>query len=102
MDYIKLLSEKYNLVQSWSENGVTVLKGVDLFIQLIEPHHGTGFQYCMKAEFPETFDRWSVALFEEEFVNDGGFLQAIEALTAFKIDKINIINEVISKDMRLK
>ncbi|PIH59129.1 hypothetical protein [Paenibacillus sp. LK1] len=102
MDYIKLLSSKYNLILSWSRYGVTVLEGDELHIQLIEPHHRTDFQYCMRAEFPETFDRWGVALFEEEFLNDGGFLQAIEALDTFISDKINIVKEKLSKGARLE
>lgn len=102
MDYLKILSLKYDMVEDWSRHGVTVLKSSDLYIQLIDPYDRTGFQYCLRADFPETFDRWNSALFEEEFVNDGGFLQVLEALDIFIKDKINIINEVISKDMRLE
>jgi len=100
MDYIKLLTEKYDLILTWSNYGTAILKGKELYIQLIEPHHGTGFQYCLRADFPETFDRWGVALLEEEFINDGGFLQVLEALDTFLKDKIIIINDVLSKGMR--
>ncbi|WP_124115412.1 hypothetical protein [Paenibacillus xylanexedens] len=102
MDYIKLLSEKHNLVQSWSEYGVTVLKGNELYVQLIEPHQGTGFQYCLRADFPETFDRWSVSMFETEFINDGGFLQALETLNEFIKDKIKHINDYCETNPRLQ
>ncbi|MFE6075717.1 hypothetical protein ACFVQB_14690 [Paenibacillus sp. NPDC057886] len=102
MDYLKILSSKYDMIEEWTRHGVTVLKSSDLYIQLIEPHHGTGFQYCLRAEFPETFDRWSVALLEEEFVNDGGFLQVLAAIDTFIKDKIIITNDVLSKGMRLE
>ncbi|WP_063563006.1 hypothetical protein [Paenibacillus sp. O199] len=102
MDYLKILSYKYDMAEDWSRNGVTVLKSSDLYIQLIEPYHRTGFQYCLKADFPETFDRWSVTLLEEEFVNDGGFLQVLEALDTFIKDKINIVKEELSKGARLE
>lgn len=90
MDYLKILSLKYDMIEDWSRHGVTVLKSHDLYIQLIEPYHRTGFQYCLRADFPETFDRWSGALLEEEFLNDGGFLQVLEVLDAFIKDKIII------------
>ncbi|WP_440110230.1 hypothetical protein [Paenibacillus sp. QZ-Y1] len=102
MDYIKLLSSKYNLILSWSRHGVTVLESDELYIQLIEPHHGTDFQYCLRAEFPETMDRWSVALFEEYFINDGGFKQVLEVLDVFINDKIIFVNEYNKKSFRLE
>jgi len=88
MDYIRLLSSKYNLTLSWSRHGVTVLESNELYIQLIEPHHWTDFQYCLKAEFSEAIERCGTTLFEEYFVSDGGFKQAIEALDLFIKDKI--------------
>lgn len=93
MDYIKLLSERYLLNETWSHHGVTILKGEELYLQLIEPHHGTGFLHCMRADFPETFDRWSAAPFEEEFLNDGGFIQVVESLDSFLNNKITYMNE---------
>ncbi|WP_340032551.1 hypothetical protein NSQ20_11850 [Paenibacillus sp. FSL K6-1122] len=99
MDYLKILSFKYDMVEDWSRHGVTVLKSSDLYIQLIEPYHRTDFQYCLRADFPETFDRWGVALLVEEFVNDGGFLQVLEALDTFLKDKIIIIHDFLSKGM---
>ncbi|WP_339193959.1 hypothetical protein MKY95_19355 [Paenibacillus sp. FSL P4-0176] len=93
MDYLKILSSKYGLIEECSSHGVTVLKSSNLYIQLIEPYNRTGFQYRLRADFPETFNRWSMALLEEEFLNDGGFLQVLEALDTFIKDKIMIINK---------
>ncbi|MCP1185044.1 hypothetical protein [Paenibacillus sp. 1781tsa1] len=102
MDYLKILSSRFNLREEWTRHGITVLKSSELYIQLIEPNHRTGFQYCLRADFPETFNRWALVLFEEEFLNDGGFLQALEALDTFISDKINIVKEKISKGVRLE
>ena len=46
----------------------------------------------MRADFPETFDRWSVSLFEELFeINE--FDKVVRKLEEFIGDKDNIVKE---------
>jgi len=64
----------------------------NLLINFIEPHSGTKWKYCLRADFPETFDRWSVALFEEDFKIDE-FEKVVKKLEDFVNDKDNIVKE---------
>lgn len=88
MDYIKLLSEKFKLSLEWTNGGITVLRGENLYLQLIEPNQGSDFQYCVLAELPSKFQGWGRARFENRFLNDGGFLQTVDELIEFSRMKI--------------
>ncbi|PZT57444.1 hypothetical protein [Paenibacillus silvae] len=83
MDYIKMLSERFKLSHEWTDGGITVLRGENLYLQITEPTQGNDFQYCVLAEFSRNFQGWSNASFEERFINDGGFLQTMDRLVEF-------------------
>jgi len=71
-------------------DGTYVYNNENLLINFIEPHSDTHWKYCLRADFPETFDRWSVALFEEDYEIDE-FDEVVGKLKEFVSDKENII-----------
>lgn len=63
-----------------------------LLAVLIEPHCGTNGRYYLRADFNETFERWSVCMFEEGFV-EGEFEDVLIKLKQFVRDKDKYIDE---------
>ena len=62
------IMQEFNLKHDWcSDYDVYVCKNDNLLIQFINPHNGTDWKYCLRADFPETLDRWGVCLFEKSF-----------------------------------
>jgi len=87
-NYIKEFKEKHD----WCVDDVYACKNNTLLIQFIYPHSGTDYKYCLRADFPETFDRWSVCLFEELFNHDE-FNEVVRKLDEFVRDRDNIIKK---------
>ena len=88
------LIQQFNLQLVWEIDGAYVYNNENLLINFIELHSGTDWKYCLRADFPETFDRWSVALFDEDFKIDefGVATKTIkggeEELVEFVADKV--------------
>jgi len=86
------LIQQFNLQLVWEIDGAYVYNNENLLINFIELHSGTDWKYCLRADFPETFDRWSVALFEELFeINE--FDEIVRKLEEFVNDKDDIVKE---------
>lgn len=65
---IDILIKNFNL-GFWEEfEGTHLLSNQILKVMLIEPHEGTDYKFILRADYPETFDRWSVCLYEESFI----------------------------------
>ena len=58
------LVRQLNLKLNWEMDGVYAFENDDLYVQLINPHEGTNFEYVIRAEFKEDFDRWSNCVYE--------------------------------------
>lgn len=64
---IDTLMRNFNL-GFWEEfEGTHLLSNNILRVLLIEPHKGTYYKFVLRADYPETFERWSVCLYEESF-----------------------------------
>jgi hypothetical protein len=87
----KIINE-FDLKLVWEVDGVSVWRNDELNIQFINPHSGTKFKYCLRADFPETLDRWSVCLFEEDF-EENEFDSTFDKLKDFVKNKNKIIKE---------
>jgi len=86
------LIQQFNLQLVWEIDGAYVYNNENLLVNFIEPHSGTDWKYCLRADFPETFDRWSIALFDELFeINE--FDEIVRKLEEFIGDKNNIVKE---------
>lgn len=79
----KLILE-FNLFEEWKIDEVRTYTGCRILVQFIEPHEGTDWKYCIRAEHSEEFDRWSVVQFEEFFESDDGFELVFELLKQFQ------------------
>lgn len=69
MNLIGLLKEKFNLKQDWEIDGVGVYSNEEILLQCIEPHKGTEWKTLIRADYRETFDRWSVAWYDK-YINN--------------------------------
>ena len=58
------LVKQLNLRLNWEMDGVYAFENDDLYVQFINPHEGTDFEYVIRAEFKEDFDRWSNCVYE--------------------------------------
>ena len=58
------LVKQLNLRLNWEMDGVYTFENDDLYVQFINPHEGTDFEYVIRAEFKEDFDRWSNCVYE--------------------------------------
>ena len=58
------LVKQLNLRLNWEMDGVYAFENNDLYVQFINPHEGTDFEYVIRAEFKEDFDRWSNCVYE--------------------------------------
>ena len=61
---MKELVKQLNLTLNWEMDGVYAFENDDLYVQFINPHEGTDFEYVIRAEFKEDFDRWSNCVYE--------------------------------------
>ena len=58
------LVKQLNLTLNWEMDEVYAFENDDLYVQFINPHEGTDFEYVIRAEFKEDFDRWSNCVYE--------------------------------------
>ena len=58
------LAKQLNLKLDWEMDGVYAFNNDTLCVQFINPHEGTDFQYVVRAEYKEDFDRWSNCSYE--------------------------------------
>ena len=58
------LVKQLNLRLNWEMDGVYAFENNDLYVQFINPHEGTDFEYVIRAEYKEDFDRWSNCEYE--------------------------------------
>ena len=61
---MKELVKQLNLRLNWEMDGVYAFENDDLYVQFINPNEGTDFEYVIRAEFKEDFDRWSNCVYE--------------------------------------
>ena len=61
---MKELVKQLNLTLNWEMDGVYAFENDDLYVQFINPHKGTDFEYVIRAEYKEDFDRWSNCEYE--------------------------------------
>ena len=61
---MKELVKQLNLRLNWEIDEVYAFENDDLYVQFINPHEGTDFEYVIRAEFKEDFDRWSNCVYE--------------------------------------
>ena len=61
---MKELVKQLNLRLNWEMDGVYAFENDDLYVQFINPHEGTDFEYVIRAAFTEDFDRWSNCVYE--------------------------------------
>lgn len=61
---MKELVKQLNLRLNWEMDGVYAFENDDLYVQFINPHEGTDFEYVIRAEYKEDFDRWSNCKYE--------------------------------------
>ena len=61
---MKELVKQLNLRLNWEMDGVYAFENDDLYVQFINPHGGTNFEYVIRAEYKEDFDRWSNCEYE--------------------------------------
>ena len=58
------LINQLNLKLDWEIDGVYAFNNDTLYVQFISPHEGTGFQYVVRAEYKEDFDKWGNCSYE--------------------------------------
>ena len=61
---MKELVKQLNLRLNWEMDGVYTFENDDLYVQFINPHEGTDFEYVIRAEFKEDFDKWGNCEYE--------------------------------------
>ena len=61
---MKELVKQLNLTLNWEMDGVYAFENDDLYVQFINPHEGTNFEYVIRDEYKEDFDRWSNCVYE--------------------------------------
>ena len=61
---MKELVKQLNLRLNWEMDEVYAFENDDLYVQFINPHEGTDFEYVIRAEYKEDFDRWSNCEYE--------------------------------------
>ena len=58
------LVKQLNLRLNWEMDEVYAFENDDLYVQFINPHEGTDFEYVIGAEFKEDFDKWGNCSYE--------------------------------------
>ena len=58
------LVKQLNLRLNWEMDGVYAFENDDLYVQFINPHEGTNFEYVIRAEYKEGFDKWGNCSYE--------------------------------------
>ena len=58
------LVKQLNLRLNWEMDGVYAFENDDLYVQFINPHEGTDFEYVIRAEYKEDFDKWGNCSYE--------------------------------------
>ena len=58
------LVKQLNLTLNWEMDEVYAFENDDLYVQFINPHEGTDFEYVIRAEYKEDFDKWSNCEYE--------------------------------------
>ena len=58
------LVKQLNLRLNWEMDGVYAFENDDLYVQFINPHEGTDFEYVIRAEYKEDFDKWGNCEYE--------------------------------------
>lgn len=95
LDMVNTIKETYNFKDIEEIDGAYYFSNNDFYISLIDPHSGTDYLYCLRADFPQTFDRWSSSLFEELFdVKD--FDTVIHEIHEFYENREEIIKEELA------
>ena len=61
---MKELVKQLNLRLNWEMDGVYAFENDDLYVQFINPHEGTDFEYVIRAEYKEDFDKWGSCSYE--------------------------------------
>ena len=61
---MKELVKQLNLRLKWEMDDVYAFENDDLYVQLINPHEGTDFEYVIRAEYKEDFDKWGNCSYE--------------------------------------
>ena len=61
---MKELVKQLNLRPTWEMDGVYAFENDDLYVQFINPHEGTDFEYVIRAEYKEDFDKWGNCSYE--------------------------------------
>ena len=61
---MKEFVKQLNLRLNWEMDEVHAFENDDLYVQFINPHEGTDFEYVIRAEYKEDFDRWSNCEYE--------------------------------------
>ena len=61
---MKELVKQLNLTLNWEMDGVYAFENDDLYVQFINPHEGTDFEYVIRAEYKEDFDNWGNCSYE--------------------------------------
>ena len=61
---MKELVKQLNLTLNWEMDGVYAFENDDLYVQFINPHEGTNFEYVIRAEYKEDFDKWGNCEYE--------------------------------------
>jgi hypothetical protein len=95
MNYIEFLKQTYVLELEWELDGVSVwkgsYKGYTFLLNFIFPHEGTDWKWVIRADYPETMDRWANCLFEEEF-DQADFYGVVDRLNDFILSENRYIN----------
>lgn len=61
------LVKELNLKLDWELDDVYAFNNNTLCVQFINPHKGTNFQYVVRAEYKEDFDKWGNCSYEAYF-----------------------------------
>lgn len=95
IDMVNTIKEKYNFTNIEEIDGAYYFSNDDFYISFIDPHSGTDYLYCLRADFPKTFDRWSNSLFEELF-DEKDFDTVVNELHEFYENREEIIKEELA------
>lgn len=64
-------------------DGNYYMRANNLILCLIEPHSGTDYKYCLRADYKEIFDKWGNSPLEEFFIDDESFNNTLLTLNEF-------------------
>lgn len=96
---VNRIKEKLDCKVNWSNYGVTALESDNLYIQVICPHEGTDYKYVIRADFKETYCKWSNAFYEAEISNlDEEFELVLKDLDKMNKEKNLMIHKIDDSD----